>query len=149
MALRDLLWQLATAFVGSLGFSILFHIRGGKLPVAALGGLLCWGFYLLVGRTLPVLVASLLAGCFAAAYGELMARLFRAPATLFVTPAVIPLVPGGSLYNFMYRVLSGDVAGAAPYGYETVNVALGVAIGIAVVTSLCNLLTLLHRRRTP
>ena len=140
--------QLLTALTGSLGFSYLFHIRGKKLIFGAIGGFLTWGFYLLVRPTLDsLLIANILAGCFSAAYSELMARLLKAPATVFVTPSVIPLVPGGPLYYAMYSAMTGDTAGLSKYGFETWNVALGVAIGIAVVTSVCNLLTSLRHQK--
>ena len=44
--MKTALIQLLTAFVSSLGFSMLFGLRRRFLPYAALGGLLCWGVYL-------------------------------------------------------------------------------------------------------
>lgn len=140
--------QLLTAFLGALGFSILFHIHGVRLLVAALGGLLTWAFYLWVSRFDPsVLIVNILAACFSAAYAELMARLLKSPATIFVIPSVIPLVPGGSLYYAMYSAVTGDTLAFARYSSLTWNAALGIAIGIAVVTSLCRLWATLYRRR--
>ena len=40
--------QIFTGFLGSLGFSILFNIRGRKLLVASLGGLISWTIFLLL-----------------------------------------------------------------------------------------------------
>ena len=40
--------QIFTGFLGSLGFSILFNIRGRKLWVASLGGLISWTIFLLL-----------------------------------------------------------------------------------------------------
>ena len=131
--------QLLTAFLGSIGFSILFHIRGVKLLFAGLGGFLSWGFYLLI--------ANLLAASFSAAYAEIMARVLRSPATIFVIPSLIPLVPGGALYYAMYSAMVGNAEALSFYGFQTWNVALGIAIGVASVTSICNLLTVLRRRR--
>lgn len=148
MAAAELLRQLTTAFAGSLGFAVLCHVRGAKLAVAGLGGLLTWGVYLFLRSAVPsLLAANLLAASIASAYAEIMARVLRAPATVFVTPAVITLVPGGALYHAMYCAVSGDAAGASAYGYETWNVAVGVAIGVAATTSFCTLLMTLHRRR--
>ena len=47
--MRDIVIQLVTAFAGSLGFALLFHVRREKLLLASLGGLLAWGVYLLMG----------------------------------------------------------------------------------------------------
>ena len=38
--------QLAAAFFGSLGFSIMFRVRGKLLLPASLGGLFTWSIYL-------------------------------------------------------------------------------------------------------
>lgn len=138
--------QLFTAFTGSLGFSLLFRVRGWKLLFTAAGGFLSWGFYLLVREYVTsLMIANILAGGFSAAYAEIMARVLKAPATIFVIPSVIPLVPGGPLYYAMYSAMAGDAEGLSSHGFETWNVALGVAIGIAGVTSVCNLITTLRR----
>ena len=42
---KDLL-QLITAALGSLGFSLIFNVRGRPLLFGALGGLIAWGVYL-------------------------------------------------------------------------------------------------------
>ena len=44
-----IIMQLATAFLGSLGFALLFQVRRKRLLLASLGGLLAWGVYLLMG----------------------------------------------------------------------------------------------------
>lgn len=147
MTMEKLLLQLLAAFVGSFGYAVLNHIRGIKLLVAGLGGLLTWGLYLLVREPVEsLLVSNLVAASFAAVYAEVMARVLRSPATIFVAPAVITLVPGGALYYAMYSAIAGDSAGASTHGYEAWNVAVGVAIGIAAVTGIFNILTLLRRR---
>lgn len=140
--------QLFTAFLGSLGFSILFHIRGVKLLFAALGGLTSWGSYLLTLHfSGSLFAASLVSACWSAAYAELLARILRTPATLFIVSSIIPMVPGGSLYYTMYSVASGDAAGVSLHGFETVSVALGLAVGLAAVTSICNMVHVLHQKR--
>ena len=147
MTMEKLLLQLLAAFVGSFGYAVLNHIRGVKLLVAGLGGLMTWGLYLLVREPVEsLLVSNLVAASFAAAYAEVMARVLRSPATIFVAPAVITLVPGGALYYAMYSAIAGDSAGASTHGHEAWNVAVGVAIGIAAVTGIFNILTLLRRR---
>ena len=45
----DYVIQLITAFTGSVGFSLLFNVRRGKLTLAGLGGVIAWGVYLLSG----------------------------------------------------------------------------------------------------
>ncbi len=41
---------LLTALLGSAGFALLYNVRKQLLALAALGGALCWGVYLLTGQ---------------------------------------------------------------------------------------------------
>ena len=58
--------QLLTAFLGALGFAVLFGVLRRCLWVAAVGGMLTWGVYLAVDAWLHVEFLSCLA---AAAFG--------------------------------------------------------------------------------
>ena len=100
--MRDIVIQLVTAFAGSLGFALLFHVRREKLLLASLGGLLAWGVYLLMGlATDQDVVRYFVASVALAVYAESLARVVKCPATLFIVTASIPLIPGGSLYHTM------------------------------------------------
>ena len=134
--------QLLMAFLGSLGFALLFGLRRRFILPAALGGMLSWGVYLLLGRLiasefLPCLVAS---AC-AVLYAELLARLLHSPATVFVIPAVIPLVPGGSLYYAMSCVVQKDFAAAREFGMTTLEFSLAIAAGMSFVLAFRELRT--------
>lgn len=127
--------QTAMAFVGSLGFAMIFHLRRGWLAVASLGGMLSWVVYLGVsvgagveGVFLPTLVAS----AFAALYAELCARAVKAPSLLFVIPAVVPLIPGAALYYTMSFAVVADWATCGTYGLRTLWFALGIAAGMCI-----------------
>lgn len=134
--------QLITAFLGSLGFSLLFGMRRRHLVWAALGGVLTWGIYLAVAALLREgFLPNLVASAFAVAWAEIMARVRRTPATQFVIPAIIPLVPGSSLYYAMASAVRGDLEAAKLYGSQTVQVALAIAAGISFVIALRQLNT--------
>lgn len=133
--------QLVAAFLGSLGFAVLFQIRGKKLLYAALGGLITWGVYLLpfslgVSQPLSYFFASMAATL----YAEMFARILKAPATTFLSPAIITLVPGGWLYYTMSAVVASDWEKAAESANQTLVLALTIAGGIMVVTSLQKIL---------
>ena len=67
--------QLASAFLGSMGFALLFHIRREKLLLASLGGLLTWAVYLAAGLWVEQDVPRFFfASVAAAVYAEAMAR---------------------------------------------------------------------------
>lgn len=135
--MKEIIIQLLTAFTGSLGFAMLFGIRREHVPFAALGGLLSWGVYLLVHAWMPgVFLPNLAAALFSSAYASLLSHLRRCPATLFLVPTIIPLVPGSSLYYAMDAVVNRDFAAAAVYGHATLGCALAIAAGISVISVL-------------
>lgn len=133
--MTETLVQLVTAALGSLGFALLFGLRQKHLPYAALGGMIAWGIYLGVHHLMEgVFLANLCAAVFAVTYAELLAHLRKCPATLFVVPAIIPLVPGSSLYAAMDSAVHGDLAAAGSFGHQTLVAALAIAAGISFVT---------------
>ena len=134
--MKAVLIQLLTAFTGSLGFSLMFGLRRRYLAAAALGGLLSWGLVLLLeGLGLTSFLSALLASAFAVVYAELLARAYRSPATLFLVPAIIPLVPGSSLYYAMSCAVRGDLGAASQYSSQTLEYGLAIAAGISFVVA--------------
>ncbi len=132
--------QLVTALTGSLGFCLIFRLRGRLLLPASIGGALCWAVYLWGGwRFGGTFLPSLTASAFAAVYAELLARFLKAPATLFFIPAAIPMVPGSTLYYAMSYAVQGEWEISGQYGTMTAQCALGIAIGISLVWAVCDM----------
>ena len=134
--------QLLAAFVGAMGFALLFGMRRRYLFAASLGALLGWGVYLLVEWLLGnTFLPSLAAAAFALSYSEIMAKVLKTPATLFVIPAIIPLVPGGSLFYTMSYAVHRDIENARLFGVRTAESALAIAAGISIVLAIRELRT--------
>ena len=146
--MMDNIIQLAAAGVGTLGFSLIFRIRKKLLPFVVLGGILNWGVYLLMvyygGNEF---FSCFIASAFAGVYSECMARLIKAPTILFVISALIPSIPGGSLYYTMSAAVSNDWAGMRAYGYKTLQTALGIAAGISVVWAVMIIFRRIHGQK--
>lgn len=128
--------QLITSFLGSLGFAVIFNLKKRHLFLGSLGGVFCWGAYLITeyfysGVFLPTLVASAVA----AAYAEIFARIIKAPATVIFVSAIIPLIPGSSLFYTMSNIVSGEIALFKSYGIRTILYVLGITSGISMVWS--------------
>ena len=126
-----------TAGLGALGFSLIFNVRRELLPAAAFGGLLDWGVYMMAEWFLGngVFLPSVVAAAFASIYAEAMARVEKTPATVFYIPALIPLIPGGSLYYTMSYAVLGQWDQVQSYGASTAYCALGIAVGMSLVLS--------------
>lgn len=139
--------QIITGFLGSLGFSVLFHIRGKKLAVAALGGLMSWTVFLLLEPLFPSeALRYFLSAAAVTVYAELFARMMKTPTTTFLVPSMIPLIPGGALYYTMNYALNEQWTAFAQHAWYTLGLALALAVGIIAVTTLIRMGTVLIRK---
>lgn len=129
--------QVIASFVGSLGFAILYNLRGKKLWMAGISGMVSWIVYLIVWDQMPsTFVANLAAAAVATIYAETMARILKTPVTVFLITGIIPLVPGGNLYYTMNYVLAKQWRLSSMYGQKTLLIAVAVAAGIMVASSI-------------
>ena len=139
----EIVLQLITAFVGSLGFSLIFNVEKKHLLPASIGGIISWGIYLLCAQTLGMglMVATVISAACCEVYAEILARVCKCPTTLFYIPAVVPLIPGGSLYNTMYAAVFRDWEGFRNYGFQTLQVTLAISIGISFISGILYVIT--------
>ncbi|MBF7096252.1 threonine/serine exporter family protein [Alkalibacter mobilis] len=91
--------QIAMAFLGSLGFAVMFHVKGIKLFFCGLGGAVTWAIFLGV----KIFGDSIIGGFFiatlsASLISEILARKIKAPVIMFLVPMLVPLIPGSDLY---------------------------------------------------
>lgn len=129
--------QLAMAFLGSLGFAGIFNIEQKKLLPAAFGGLLAWAVYLVLGNVIKEdYLRYLIASITLTIYAEIMARIQKTPTTLFIVPAAVPLIPGGSLYNTMRFAVEGNSSAFLLQGVYTAQLAGSIACGIIVAMTI-------------
>ena len=129
--------QLGAAFLGSIGFAIFLKMKGKQIFYAGLGGLVTWFIYLMVFDFCQSdFISNLVAAVFVGIFAEIMARVNRAPATIFLTAAAIPLIPGGKLYYTMYGLVSEDQALFIESGTSAVVIALAISLGFVVVAVL-------------
>lgn len=141
-----LLLEVFYAFLACLAFGIVFQLRGCKLWCAAAGGGLGWLVYRLCGRLPDSGITSyFFATLVISAYAELMARRFRAPVSIYLAVALIPLVPGGGIYDTMEQCIQGNVTAALATGLHTVGIAGALAIGIVMVSSTVRIITQYRR----
>jgi uncharacterized membrane protein YjjB (DUF3815 family) len=125
--------QIITAAIGTLGFSIYFRVSEKNVIASTLGGALSWSVYLLVFHfTNQLFFANFVATFMIFIYSEIIARVMKAPANIFLIPAIIPLLPGNALYYAMRGLVDADRKMFTQYGTSTAVIAFGIAVGIVV-----------------
>lgn len=139
---HNLFVKCFAAFVGCMGFSILFNIRGPGTLLCAFGGI---GSYILYDLALKGGLSTLWAffwgTTLAALYAECMARLRRYPTTCYLVVSIIPLIPGAGLYHTMRYAVDGSMALAAAQGLQTAGLAGTMAASIILVSSITKIVT--------
>ena len=136
--------QLLAALVGSVGFAMLLNMRGKQVAYAGIGGIISWGIYLLGYQFTE---SNFVAAVFVALYAEIMARVNRAPATIFLTAAAIPLIPGRNLYLSMYGIVTEDYVNARLNGMTAIVIALAIGLGIVFITVIFKFINRYNSRR--
>ena len=128
--------QIIASFVGTLGFGILFNIRGHKLILSSLGGAFAWFCFLvfnaLFGREI---LCYLLVSVIASIYSEIMARVIKTPVTTFSIAVLIPLIPGSALYYSLKYALEGNTGNFIAKASYTLSLAAALSVGIILVNT--------------
>ncbi|WP_373898559.1 threonine/serine exporter family protein [Haloimpatiens sp. FM7315] len=135
------------AFIGSLGFAVLFNIRHKNLFFTSLGGGLSWFVYLICTNnncsvTFSLFLASIIIGI----YSEIFARIMKTPVTIYAICSMIPLVPGSGMYYTMAESVKGNASASLSVGLSTIVSAGSIAVGIVLTSSLSKLIILLKTR---
>ena len=133
--LRKYFLEALWAFISSLGFSLLFSLKGKKLLWASLGGSIAWLVYIFVGSfsNNHLFLCGMLSAMFATIYAEIFARILKTPKTAFVFTGIVPMVPGGGLYYTMSNIILRRYDVALQYASSTSVTAISLAFGIVVV----------------
>lgn len=132
----ELLKLSLLATLGTLGFSILFRLPKKRIPFMLIGAFLTSLIQLICdSKSDQLFTGAMLATLFAVWFSELFARLLRTPAIVLLTPILIPLVPGGSLFYTMQGILLGNAEQTRQFAMETAQVGFGIAFGTLVATA--------------
>ena len=141
------LMQFLWAALSILGFSIRANLKGCKILFLALGGGLQWALYLIIlffsGSMLFSVFGATILVCI---YAEVVARALKMPVSVFVICVIIPLVPGRTLYYAMQAYIAGNSAAASEHGYKLILISGTIAMAIALVSSVTNIVYRLINR---
>lgn len=140
--------QLLGTLITCIGFSIVFNVHGFGVLLCALGGALAWASYLLILKAgISDLVGYFVAAIMASLYAEIMARVRKYPAISYLVIAVMPFIPGASVYYTMTHAVRGDMAGFSSVGMHTIAITGVIAVGILLVSTSFRIWTILKRAR--
>ncbi len=126
--------QLISCTIACTGFAIWFGVKGVQIFYCGLGAFFTWGSYVLVYHFDPSNFAATLVGAmFVAWYAIIMAKVNKAPATIFLTSCAFPLIPGPNLYYMMYGIVKANAPLAINQTLLLFSTCIGIALGFIVI----------------
>ncbi|MDF2821591.1 MAG: hypothetical protein K0R15_2032 [Clostridiales bacterium] len=133
----EILLPCVYSFIACVGYCFVANVRLRKkmLFFASLGGAIGWGVYLSFGYMENGIVQSFLAIMIVTIYAEILSRIFKAPATVYLVVGIIPLVPGGGIYYTMEQAIRGNTIEFLNTGLRTFGIAGAIALGILFASS--------------
>lgn len=127
--------QILAAGIGSVGFSLMFQLRGKKLILIGCGGALSWWIFLLGKENGDSLMGLLWAVIVAAAIAEIEARHRKTPVIVLEVPLLVPLIPGGDLYRMMVSIMTKGVRASIDPIVWLVQEVFVIAAGVILVST--------------
>ncbi len=143
------LWQaFIFAFVATVAFAVLFQAEKETMPVSGVIGAIGWLIFVVVHHQMgsSSFYADFIATVTISLLSELSARIFKKPATAFVIPGVIPLVPGLGMYQGMTQIIYKSYNTGIDTLMEAGMDAAAIALGIMFMTSIFNVVKMSKKR---
>ena len=129
--------QVAGSFMAVLSFGIVLDLPKKDLGWSGVPGGVCWLVYLLIREeTGSLIFAAFLSGLSVALLGHILARILRAPVSVFLIPGILPLVPGTSIYNCVYNIIRSSREQSTYYLIETMQIAGAIAMAVFLMDSM-------------
>lgn len=119
------------SFIASLGFALIFNAPKRSILPACLVGGISWVVYeFLQVQNCNYIFSAFLAAFIIGILGEIFSRRLKNPATLFILPGLIPLVPGAGMYYSMNYLIAQNYNSFIAVGAKTFFTAVALSIGI-------------------
>jgi len=132
--------EIISAFFVVFMFTVLLELPKRYVFSTAASGALGWGMYLIVFRMVQSPMMAAFGSTLVVAFlSHIMARVRKAPVSVFLVSGTLPAVPGAAIYRSVYYFIHNDPALCSHYMAETVQVAGAIAMAIFIMDSIFRL----------
>jgi uncharacterized membrane protein YjjB (DUF3815 family) len=135
-----LVLKIMAVLLISVSVGILYRIPRKLLVYVSIVGIVAW---LIMYNTMRLggteILADFLASIAVGVMAEILARILKKPATIFIIPGFIPLVPGGDAYITMLHMVEGHYVDGVAKGMQTILTGGAIAFGIFVSSTIFRL----------
>ncbi len=145
--LKEMILPCVYSFIASIAFGVQFNIRFRHMLAAGIGAaltqLIFTGFEM---SGLGQMICYFFAASAVSVYAELMARRLHVPVNMYLVIGIIPLVPGGNMYNTMISLVGGDIDSFSHLFAEAVGIAGSIAMGVFAVSAIMRLIRMITKQ---
>lgn len=133
-----LVMQAIAAFVGTVGFSVIFGVPRRNYLQTALVAMIGWVAYLALFRftVLGPAISTFAATVIVASLARAFASWFKTPSTVYLIPGVFPMIPGGGIFWTTFFLVSSRLHMALQSGMLALEVTAAIVLGIVLVSAL-------------
>jgi Uncharacterized conserved protein len=125
--------QAVMSFISAAAFGLIFNAPRQMLPQCGVVGMIGWLLYLVCTEMgLEAIPATLIAVIIVAIISQLFAKLYKTPIIVFSVAGIIPLVPGGTAYDAMRKVVENEYDIAVQLGVKAFMISGTIAIGLVL-----------------
>ncbi|MGO1579861.1 MAG: threonine/serine exporter family protein [Peptoniphilaceae bacterium] len=138
--------QFFIAAFATMGFLFYFNCPRKAIPISCFFSGLAWLIYkIIILKYSNYFLAGFTSAFILGLIGESAARILKKPATIFILPGLIPMVPGAGMYYSMYYLIYEDYSSFQNVAIETFYISSSLAIGIVASSAFTKFIKILTR----
>lgn len=138
MSVQYILEACVWSFIACASCSVYLNANGKDIVWGGILAIVNWVGYLLIKHYTGSVALAYFFASFAVAVGaEILAVVKRKPATIYLLPGILPLVPGAGIFSMMRSAILENMDVALQKLYEVAGAAGSIALGIAIASSIC------------
>ncbi|MBQ7981430.1 MAG: threonine/serine exporter family protein, partial [Oscillospiraceae bacterium] len=108
-ALQQIILPCLYSLIASIAFGVQFNIKLRHMIMAGIGGTLTQFIFLAFELSgTGEMLCYFFSAAAVSVYSEIMARRLHVPVNMYLVIGIIPLVPGGYMYNTMITLIGGE-----------------------------------------
>lgn len=130
--------ECLSAFAACVGFAFIFRVHQNFrfAVIGSLGGALGWLIFLLCSVLHNELMSYFIAMTIVTLFAEIAARIYKAPATIFLIIGCFPLVPGRGIYQTMLYCTQGENTLFLDSFIHTIAISASLALAIMIISTI-------------
>lgn len=136
MSMTTIIYHLICPTCIAISFGVLYNTPHKFYVSCSMVATLSWLVYVFTVNATSPAIASFLATLAAVLFSRVLTVKMKCPITIFLVPAIIPLVPGGGIYYTVYYIVMEQLSDALNKGIESVKIAFAIVIGIVCVVAI-------------